>query len=142
MNSHERLLSKDETAGAMVVDDDPITCQLMSNMLRRFGYNVRTACAGADAFFQFQRCPCGLVLTDYKMDVINGYQLGRRIKFQFPETQVIIMTGIKRHLVAALMTDESIDGWLFKPFNADDLRALLSRIGQPAVAVETHAKMK
>lgn len=114
---------------ALVVDANPVMLRLASAMLRRLGFAVRTAGESAEALFEFHRSPSKLVLTDYEMPAINGYQLGRRIKAQLPRTRVVIMTGSGRDAVAGIMSDEDIDGWLFKPFHAEDLERLLRRIG-------------
>jgi DNA-binding response OmpR family regulator len=114
---------------AMVVDDDPAMLRLAAAMLAGIGFKVRTAGEGTDALFDSRNSPCDLVLTDYEMPIINGYQLGRRIKSQRPATRVVIMTGLGRAAVAGLMADNSIDGWLFKPFHLEELKAMLSGIG-------------
>jgi DNA-binding response OmpR family regulator len=118
-----------ESPTAMVVDDDPAMLRLTAAMLVGIGYEVRTAGEGTDALFDSRNSPCDLVLTDYEMPIINGYQLGRRIKSQRPATRVVIMTGLGRAAVAGLMADNSIDGWLFKPFHLEELKAMLSGIG-------------
>ncbi|MEJ2158666.1 MAG: response regulator [Desulfobacteraceae bacterium] len=116
---------------ALVVDDDPITLKLAGAMLADMGYMVRTADEGTQGMIDFSRTPCDFVLTDYVMPAINGYQLGRRIKSRHPETRVVIMTGLSRIEVAGMMSDGSIDGWLFKPFDPADLKSLLEQLGLP-----------
>lgn len=120
----------------MVVDDNPNMLQVTAAMLGMLGFNVQKAEQGVDALFHFQRAPCRLVLTDFEMPIINGYQLGRKIKSQAPGTRVVIMTGLGRPAVAGLIKDASIDGWLFKPFLLEELKALLERIGLPIADIE------
>ncbi len=125
---------------ALAVDDNPVVLELAAGMLNELGYEVRTAGEGAEALFHFHRSPCDLVLTDYEMPAINGYQLGRKIKSQSPLTRVVIMTGLGRAAVTGLMNDEGIDGWLFKPFGLEELKALLERVGSPGgAAAETRS---
>jgi CheY-like chemotaxis protein len=113
---------------ALVVDDDPITLKLVAAMLEKIGFNVRTSCGGVQALLDFGRTPCDLVLTDFQMPIINGYQLGCKIKSRQPGTHVVIMTGLSRAAVAGLMGDGCIDGWLFKPFFLDELKILMERV--------------
>ncbi len=123
---------------ALVVDDCPSMLKLTAAMLKNLGYEVRTAGEGTEALFHFHSSPCGLVLTDYEMPAINGYQLGRKIKSKVPEIRVVIMTGLGRAAVAELMSDDSIDGWLFKPFYLEELKTLLEHVGLPgSAAVES-----
>ena len=114
---------------AMVVDDNPTTLKLIAAMLVRIGYDVHTVREGIEALYDFHDSPFDLVLTDYEMPIIDGYQMGRKIKFQRPATRVVIMTGLGRSAVGGLMADNTIDGWLFKPFDLEKLKALLSGVG-------------
>ena len=125
--SEGQKISKGITA--LVVDDNPGMLQRAAAMLEELGYSVHTAAEGADALFHFHCSPCEFLLTNYEMPAINGFQLGRKVKSQFPETRVVIMTGLGRAAVTGLMSDEGIDGWLFKPFCLKELNILLSQVG-------------
>jgi CheY-like chemotaxis protein len=116
---------------AMVVDDDPAACKLAGTMLGRLGYTVHQFNGGVDALFHCSRASAEFLLTDYEMPEINGYQLGRTIKSRVPRTRVVIMTDLCRSAVAGIMTDTTIDAWLFKPFQMQDLEKVLIRIGLP-----------
>lgn len=116
---------------ALVVDDDPVMLELAAAMLEKIGYKVHAAGEGAQALLDFSKAPCDLVLTDFQMPAINGYQLGRKIKSQYPGTRVVIMTGLSRTAMSELMSDSCIDGWLFKPFDLAELLILLERVGLP-----------
>lgn len=116
---------------ALVVDDDPAILELAAAMLGEIGYRVRTADGGAQALLEFSRASCDLVITDFQMPAINGYQLGRKIKSQYPDTRVMIMTGLSRTEMTELMSDSCIDGWLFKPFDLAELKIMLERVGLP-----------
>jgi CheY-like chemotaxis protein len=120
---------------ALVVDDNPAILKLASAMLKKIGYNVHAVGEGTEALFHFHSSPCDLVLTDYELPAINGYQLGRKVKSECPGTRVVIMTGLYRSSVTGLMGDKNIDGWLFKPFYLNELKTLLERVGLPGGAV-------
>jgi DNA-binding response OmpR family regulator len=49
-------------------------------------------------------------------------------KMQSPETRVVIMTGNLRNQATEAMTANDVDGWLFKPFDLDELLAVLCTI--------------
>jgi FixJ family two-component response regulator len=65
------------------------------------------------------------------MPGINGYDLARRLKPEAPEMKVIIMTGHCQAEVSGYMETGLADGWLFKPFSAKDLGAILKKFGLP-----------
>jgi two-component system response regulator YesN len=114
---------------ALVVDDDPAALKLAAAMVGKIGFVVHTAGESTQVLSDISRPPGDLVLTDLEMPGVNGYQLGRKIKARHPGTRVVIMTGLNRTAVTGLMSDGSIDGWLFKPFNLSELQTLLQRVG-------------
>lgn len=122
---------------ALVVDDDPMVCRLAGTMLRRLGYTVHMFNTGADAIYHCSRSPAEFLLTDYEMPEINGYHLGLTIKARVPRTRVVIMTGLCRSAVAGIIGDDTIDAWLFKPFQMEDLEKVLTRIGLPGKSVSS-----
>ena len=80
-------------------------------MLAGIGFDVHAVREGTEALFDFQDSPFDLVLTDYELPIIDGYQMGRKIKSQRPATRVVIMTGLGRSAVAGLMVDNAIDAF-------------------------------
>jgi CheY-like chemotaxis protein len=55
------------------------------------------------------------------------------MKMQRPQTRVVIMTGNIRNQATEAMAANDVDGWLFKPFDLDELLAVLCTIDlQPA----------
>ena len=115
----------------LVVDDNPVVLELAASIVEELGYQVVMAGDGFQALLQLKAAPCQLVLTDYEMPSINGYQLAKKVKSQFAETRVVIMTGLCQDQVTELMEDREIDGWLFKPFNLELLKAMLWQVGFP-----------
>ena len=112
---------------AMVVDDNPIVLKLTAAIVEELGYQVRTASDGFQALLHLKAAPCKLLLTDYEMPAINGYQLAKKVKSQFAETRAVVMTGLCQDQVIELMKDQDIDGWLFKPFRLEELKTIFGR---------------
>jgi CheY-like chemotaxis protein len=131
-NNNRRISGNGLTA--LVVDDNPHTLRFAAAMLQKLGYSILLADEGLEALFHLKDLSCELVLTDFDMPTINGYQLGRKVKSLFTGTRVVIMTGLCQTDVAELMIDASIDGWLFKPFGLEQLKAMLLHIGLPGSA--------
>jgi CheY-like chemotaxis protein len=131
-NSDRRISGNGLTA--LVVDDNSHALRFAAAMLEKLGYSTFLAGEGLEAFFHLKDLPFELVLTDFEMPAINGYQLGRKVKSLFAGIRVVIMTGLCQAEVAELMIDYSIDGWLFKPFGLEQLIAMLLHIGLPISA--------
>jgi two-component system, NarL family, capsular synthesis sensor histidine kinase RcsC len=114
---------------AMVVDDSPIVLKFATTIVEKLGYRVCTASDGLQALALLKDARCKLVLTDYEMPTINGYQLAKKVKSQLLSIRVVIMTGLCQNQVIELMNDQDIDGWLFKPFGLEELKAILWQLG-------------
>jgi CheY-like chemotaxis protein len=113
----------------LVVDDNPIVLKFAATIVEKLGFQVSTASDGCQALVHLRDAPIKLVLTDYEMPVINGYQLAKKVKSQFASTRVVIMTGLCQDQVIELMNDQDIDGWLFKPFRLEELKTILWQVG-------------
>lgn len=113
----------------MVVDDDPIVLKFATAIVEKLGFQVCTASDGFQALVHLKDAPCKLVLTDYVMPAINGFQLAKMVKSQFAAIRVVIMTGLRQDQVIELMKDQDIDGWLFKPFRTEELKTILWQVG-------------
>lgn len=116
---------------ALVVDDDPIVLQCTGGMLKNLGFTTHMAGGGVEALALLKDSAWDLILTDYAMPVIDGYQLGQKAKAIFAVPRVVIMTGHCQAAVAQHTNDPYIDGWLFKPFRMLHLKEMLLSIGLP-----------
>ena len=116
---------------ALVVDDNPMVLQCTDAMLKMLGFTTHMAGGSAEALALLKNSACDLVMTDYAMPVIDGYQLGQKAKSIFAVPRVVIMTGHCQAAVAQLTNDPYIDGWLFKPFRMQHLKEMIVSIGLP-----------
>jgi CheY-like chemotaxis protein len=110
----------------LVVDDEPMVLDLVARMLGKLGYPVDSAESSQEAIFRLTGSTYRLVITDFCMPVMNGYQLAGWIKQHHPRTRVVIMTGCASIDTAALKNSRDIDACLFKPIGLKDLCNLLS----------------
>jgi CheY-like chemotaxis protein len=116
----------------LIVDDDPIVLKLVSKMAMSLGYHPTIAEDGVDALYQLTRTHYELVLTDYDMPFIDGYQLGDQIKEKHFGTRVIVMTGSCEPDVLDMLDGSGIvDGLLPKPFNLITLKEKIELVVHP-----------
>lgn len=107
----------------LVVDDDPNILKLVAKMVARLGHHPVAAEDAMDALFHLADAHYHLVITDYKMPFMDGYQLAVRIKAQHYGTRVIIMTGhCEEEVTNGLNGTGIVDGFLFKPFKLNTLK--------------------
>jgi signal transduction histidine kinase len=112
----------------LVVDDQPVLCQLMCEFLENDFHSVETATNGREALEKFRAEKFDLVITDQIMAEMNGEELAREIKRVAPEIPVILVTGFAENSSAAGEKHPAIDYILAKPMSHATLRRALSTV--------------
>lgn len=115
----------------LVVDDDPFIMRLVAEMLTDLDYRVDTAMDGLQALGAMSTSRYDVVVTDLEMPVMSGYHLASRVKNEFRDTKVIVMTGHCQNELADLMSSGPVDAWLFKPFDFSELCSVLNGLELP-----------
>jgi PAS domain S-box-containing protein len=108
----------------LLVDDDILVSMGAADMLLDLGHSVTEAQSGAHALKILEtHPPFDIVVTDYAMPGMNGFELAQQIKRSNPRLPIILATGY-----AELPTDRSIEfGHLSKPYTADALAGALEK---------------
>ena len=127
-------------AHILVVDDERNTCDALEMILRRDGHSVLTAPSGNEALALLEEHEVDLILSDMKMPQMDGLELLRHIKSQYPGLVVVMMSGHHDVTAAVEAMKEGAFDYLVKPFNRDDvLRALQKALTLRALMVENLA---
>ena len=84
----------------MVVDDDPTVRKLVSEVLKREGFDVTIAKDGIDAMVTLKAEKPDVLILDVMMPEFNGYDVCHSLKFdpKFKELPIIILTSREREL--------------------------------------------
>ena len=128
--------TEDRPAGrVLIVDDDPGLLRLLSLRLESAGYDVETASSGSDALQRVAANRPDLVISDLRMDGMDGLalldQLGRRA----PGLPVLMITAHGTIPDAVSATQHGAFGFLTKPIDKDELMGQVQR----AVAMSANA---
>ncbi len=121
-------------ATILVVDDDPDLLRLMQIRLSAAGYHVITADSAERALAQLTVARAHLVVTDLKMDGMDGMALFEAIGARNPTLPVIMLTAHGTIPDAVDAVKRGVFGYLTKPFDA---RTLLAEIQRALVATGT-----
>ena len=105
----------------LVVDDDPNVLQLLSIRLEREGYEVMTAEDGESALASMSAFQPHTVITDLRMDGMDGMALFEVVNERNPLQPVIILTAHGTIPDAVEATKRGVFAYLTKPFESDDL---------------------
>ena len=111
----------------LFVDDEKDICDVLSISLSDLGYKVYTAQNGQEALRIIQELSPPIVLTDIRMPVMDGIELLRRIKGQFPETEVVMVTGHGDMDLAIESLKHEATDFIVKPIKDEALEVALNR---------------
>lgn len=112
-------------ARILVVDDDPGLLDLIEMRLVAGGYSVICAASGEEAIQRFRSHRPRVVISDLRMDGMDGHELFGRLHAEAPTVPIIMLTAHGTIPDAVAATQRGVFGFLTKPF---DGRELLARV--------------
>ncbi|CBE69170.1 MAG: GAF domain-containing protein [Candidatus Methylomirabilis oxygeniifera] len=110
----------------LVIDDDDLVRELLSELLRAAGHTVVQAGGGLEGIRLFQQGSFHLVLTDLGMPECSGWEVASTIKKIAPRTPIVLITGWALTLDRTKLREAGIDLVLNKPFQIVDVMALVA----------------
>ncbi|KAA5922221.1 two-component system response regulator GlrR [Pantoea sp. Bo_2] len=110
-----------QAAKLLLVDDDPSLLKLLGMRLRSEGYQVTTAASGPEALRLLQKEKIELVISDLRMDEMDGLALFGEIQKRHTNLPVIILTAHGSIPDAVSATQQGVFSFLTKPVDKDAL---------------------
>ncbi|WP_343463605.1 two-component system response regulator GlrR [Pantoea sp.] len=124
-----------QRAHLLLVDDDPGLLKLLGMRLSSEGYQVTTATSGPEALRQLQKERVDLVISDLRMDEMDGLALFAEIQKRHTGLPVIILTAHGSIPEAVSATQQGVFSFLTKPVDRDALyKAINDALAQLAPA--------
>jgi DNA-binding NtrC family response regulator len=115
-------------ASILLVEDEPGIQLAIRGLLRREGHEMSVVGAGRDALAALERGAFDLVLTDLSLpDGVTGLDLVRYVGEHRPGTPVVLITAYGSEHVANEAIAAGAFDYVPKPFNNDEIRAVVSR---------------
>jgi two-component system sensor histidine kinase/response regulator len=112
-------------ARVLIVDDQPDNLRLLSRMLLRHGYVVRTVMNGRMALDSIKVEPPDIILLDINMPEMNGYQVCQEIKGnqQMAHIPVIFVSAMDAAIDKVRAFEAGGSDYISKPFQVDEVLA-------------------
>ena len=120
----------------LVVDDETPVRSMIGATLERQGYHVQLAGSGREACETLERQPIDLVLTDIVMQDGNGIALLERVRANYPNIPVVMVSAIHDISVAIDSMRRGAYDYLLKPFEREHLVATVGRALEYRQALE------
>jgi DNA-binding NtrC family response regulator len=112
----------------LIVDDAGPVVVLCVNVLQALGYAVKGASRGEQAVELMRKEPFDLMVLDYKMPGMSGFEVYEQAKQMYPQMSVILVTG---HGTPEILNEANRMGFkaiLLKPFTSEELRSTVEKV--------------
>ncbi|MBF0567016.1 MAG: sigma-54-dependent Fis family transcriptional regulator [Nitrospirae bacterium] len=113
------------TPRILIVDDEKIALQNLEHIMKKEGYDVAGAQSGAGAIKMLESEQFDVVLTDLKMEKVDGMQVLKKCHEIHPDTEVILITGFATLDSAVKAMKEGAYYYIAKPFRLDEVRKVV-----------------
>ena len=114
----------------LLLDDEPIVGKRLKPALAKIGCDVEVFENPREALERLDQKTFHIVVTDIRMDEIDGIQVLERVLKKSPETKVIMITGYAMMAVAREAMEKGAFDFISKPFKPDDLRRVIAKAAE------------
>jgi signal transduction histidine kinase len=112
----------------LVVDDEETVREMVSKIINLIGHEVVTTGNGREALEILRSQPFSIMITDVKMPEMDGFELMKVVRDQFPGTPIICMTAHGASYNYTDVVGVGATDYISKPFTIDEMRAKLNRV--------------
>ena len=113
------------TASVLIIDDEPIAIKNLSYVLNREGYKVTTRSTGTGGFRALEEQVFDVVITDLKMEKVDGMGILKKAQEVDPDLPVILLTGHGSYDSVVKAMKMGAYHYLSKPYQLDDIREIV-----------------
>jgi two-component system cell cycle sensor histidine kinase/response regulator CckA len=126
----------------LVVEDDPMTREALSDSLELLNYRVLAAASGREALALFEQHSgeIALVLSDIVMPEMEGTMLCRALKGRYPAMRAVLVTGYPVEYSDEDLKAVGVVGRIRKPADLDQLARVVNRAIKEDGAVQNHSR--
>jgi two-component system response regulator HydG len=110
---------------ALIIDDEAAHGETVADSLRRVGYDCVVATSGSEGAAMLQRDAFEIVVTDLRMNDVDGLEILAKAKEVLPDAEVILVTGHGTIQSAVEAMQLGAFNYLLKPLDLKQLRAVV-----------------
>ncbi len=114
----------------LIIDDEKPHAEAVAESLARVGYECVIATSGKAGADKIEKEDFDVILTDLRMQDLDGLALLRKAKQDLPEAEVVLITGYGDVKTAVEAIKEGASNYLTKPVDMGELRAIVDKAGE------------
>jgi response regulator RpfG family c-di-GMP phosphodiesterase len=119
----DTVIQKQSPRTLLLVDDEGNIIKALSRLLRRDGYQILTACSGAEGLELLEQNTVGVIITDQRMPQMTGSEFLFQVKERYPDTVRIVLSGYTElRSITDAINQGAIYKFLTKPWDDQLLR--------------------
>ncbi len=122
-----RTFSGDRKLRVMIVDDEPIVGKRLTPALAKHGFEVEAFIDPKEALARLQEQEFDIVVTDLRMEEVDGIGVLEHVMSSCPDTRVILITGYATVEVAREALVKGAFDFIAKPFKPKELRGVINK---------------
>jgi DNA-binding NtrC family response regulator len=111
----------------LILDDEPIVCKRLKPSLEKLGFEVDTFTRSFEAMQAVEKARYDIIVTDLKMEGMDGMRFLQEAKKLHPETEVIVITGFATMETAKESFKKGVFDFIAKPFNLNEIQKVVQR---------------
>jgi DNA-binding NtrC family response regulator len=109
----------------LIVDDERVALKNLEHVMKKEGYEVVATESGPVALKKIEELSFDVILTDFKMEKVDGMQILEKSRRLYPDTEVIMITGYATLESAVKAMKEGAFSYIAKPFKLDEVRSIV-----------------
>jgi ATP-dependent Lon protease len=118
-----KILVMNKKPQILIVDDEEIARNNIEHILKKENFNVVTAANGVEAIEKLETAVFDVVLTDLRMEKVDGIGVLEKVKNKYPDTQVIMITAYAAVDSAIEAIKKGAFHYISKPFRLEEVRS-------------------
>ncbi len=126
----------------LVVDDEELIRYLVASYLSKLGHSCFTATDGVDALEKMKKNKIDAVITDIRMDKMDGVTLITQISKKYPEVPIMVMTAFDKEHSEGTAISIGAREFIKKPFSLDEFAARLQKLINDSETIKRMKKEK
>lgn len=123
-------MSSEDKVRILVLDDETIVLKRLGPALEKAGYEVEVFSSGSEASARVEEKRFDIVITDLKMEGLDGMHFLARVKECSPRTEVIVITGFATMDTARESYKKGVFDFLAKPFKLGEIMETVKKAEQ------------